>query len=70
MDKVWLKIVRGTAKGYRLSTATALNVTKMGPFSIVPQISKVSIKLSLPEHLQIHPVVSIAHLKPAFAEPV
>jgi len=63
-DEVYIKLVRGTRIGYKLPTATALDVIKMGPFPIEARISDLAYRVKLPPDLKIHPTISIAHLEP------
>ena len=64
-DKVWLKLAKGTAKGYRLPHTTAIDPIRVGPFAVKEKINDVAYKLHLPTHIKIHPVISIIHLEPA-----
>lgn len=69
MDKVWLKLAKGTQFGYRLPSMSALDVIKTGPFDVKRRISKVAFKLDLPNHMKIHPIISCVHLEPATKDP-
>jgi hypothetical protein len=67
-DQVWLKLAKGTDIGYRLPNMSALDVKKIGPFPVKRRMGKVAFELDLPEHLNIHPVISCVHLEPARPE--
>ena len=69
MERVWLKLARGTRSGYRLSNVSDLAVIKTGPFKVKRRVGKVAFELDLPETFDIHPVISCIHLEPAKEDP-
>ena len=42
---------------------------RFGPFRIFELVGRNSLKLALPDHLWIHPVVHVIHTKPHFGQP-
>lgn len=69
MDRVWLKLARGTRTGYRLPNVSDLDVIKAGPFTVKRKVGKVAFELDLPESFKIHPVISCIHLEPTREDP-
>ena len=68
-DSVYLKVVRGVDKGYRIPNSTTLDPIKIGPFEVISKVSKLAYKLNLPPHIKVYPVVSVIHLEPAIPNP-
>jgi len=57
-------------KGYRLLTATTLDIVKLGLFPIKDVVSKLTYRIKLPVYIKMHPVISITHLEPAISDPL
>ena len=53
-------------KGYQIHSAwnKKLENQYAGPFQVLEKVSRLAYRLKLPDHWRIHPVFSIAHLKP------
>lgn len=62
-SRVYLQLHRG----YTLPDASnkKLSNQQIGPFEITEQVGQLAYRLKLPPTMQIHPVVSVAQLKPA-----
>jgi hypothetical protein len=62
-DKVYLRL----GNGYKLRgiPKAKLGLQRVGPFSIIGEVGQQAYKLQLPNDWKIHPIISIAQLKPA-----
>lgn len=69
MEKVWLKLAKGTKMGYRLPNVLDLDVIKTGLFTVKERVSKVAFRLDLLDDYKIHLVISCIHLEPAKEDP-
>jgi hypothetical protein len=68
-DSVYLKVVRGVDKRYRIPSSTTHDPIKIRPFKVISKVSKLAYKLNLQPHVKIHPVVSVIHLEPTIPDP-
>jgi hypothetical protein len=57
----WLKKELFTDVCSKSQESNKLSVKRFGPFTIVALIGKNAVKIDLPEHLKIHPVVHVIH---------
>jgi hypothetical protein len=53
----------------RSRESAKLRAKRFGPVRIVELIGTNTVKLELPDHLQIHPVVHVIHTTPHFDQP-
>jgi hypothetical protein len=68
-DFVWLKKTLFTDVYSKSQESNKLSAERFGTFKIVALIGKNAVKLFLPEHLKIHPVVHVIHTTPHYAQP-
>jgi hypothetical protein len=54
----------------RSQESAKLTAKRFGPFRIVELVYKNAVKLELPDHLRIHPVVHVIHTKPLYEQPL
>ena len=69
-DCVWLKNTLFMDAYSRSQESAKLTAKRFGPFRIVALIGKNAVKLELPDHLRIHPVVHVIHTKPHYEQPL
>jgi hypothetical protein len=68
-DFVWLKKTLFYDAYSKSQESNKLSAKRFGPFRIVALIGKNAVKIDLPEHLKIHPVVHVIHTTPHHAQP-
>ena len=61
--EVYIRLTWKDGKGYHLPSSSKLSLILIGPFKIKQKVSKLAYKLNLPPSLQLHPVISVIHLK-------
>ena len=66
---VYIRMVKGINRGYRLPGGTSLSVIKEGPFKVLRKVGQLAYELELPPHIKIHPVISVIHLEPFLPDP-
>jgi hypothetical protein len=65
-QKIYLKLIQGTRKWYRLPKSNVFSPVKEGPLETVEKVGKLAYRLQLPPRLLgMHNVVSVIHLEPA-----
>jgi hypothetical protein len=68
-EKAYLKLAKGTDRGYRLQGQTKLSFKKIDPFRILSS-TRNGLEIELPDWLHgIYPVISVEHLEPAHDDP-
>ena len=68
ISHVYIRMVKGTNRGYRLPGGSSLSVLKQEPFKVLRKVGRLAYKLELPPHIKIHPVISIIHLEPVLPD--
>jgi hypothetical protein len=68
-DYVWRKNTLFMDAYSRSQESAKLSAKRFGPFKIVDVIGKNAVKLELPAHLRIHPVVHVIHTTPQYTQP-
>ena len=68
-SQVYIRMVKGINRGYRLPGSTALSVVKQGPFKVLRKIGRLAYELELSPNIRIYPVISIIHLEPVIPDP-
>ena len=68
-SQVYIRMVKGINRGYRLPGNTALSVIRQGPFHILRKVGRLAYELDLPPYIKIHPVISVIHLEPYLPDP-
>lgn len=69
-DYVWLKNTLFMDAYSRSQESAKLRAKRFGPFRIVELVGKNAVKLELPDHLRIHPVVHVIHTTPHYDQPL
>ncbi|PXF42428.1 hypothetical protein BWQ96_07839 [Gracilariopsis chorda] len=62
--KVWLNRSLFKDAYAKSQESDKLNARRFGPFQIVKLIGKNALKLELPDHIKIHPIVHVSHTIP------
>jgi hypothetical protein len=69
-DFAWLNNTLFTDAYSKSQESKKLSAKRIGPFTIVALIGKNAVKIDLPDHIKIHPVVHVIHTTPHHAQPV
>ena len=67
--KVWINKSLFTDAYAKSQDSSKLTARRFGPYRILKLIGKNAVKIELPAHLKIHPVIHVAHTKPHYVQP-
>jgi len=68
-SRVWLNRTLFTDAYYKSQKSEKLSARRFGPFEVRNLVGKNAVKLDLPPHLKIHPVVHVSHTVPFVEQP-
>ena len=68
-DKVWINRTLFSDAYSKSQTSQKLSAKRFGPFEILELVGKNAVRLDLPDHLKIHPVIHVSHTMPVVDQP-